>query len=668
MLLCNCPEHPGAISLGCPVHGPTTQFSNSFGDAAIMTAPASPTPGPRARLRLLATTDLHMHLTAYDYFSDRPTNGGSLSRIATLIHQARAEAREAGAAVLMLDNGDGMQGTPIGDVAANAPDRPHPLMRAFRQIGFDAIGLGNHDFNFGIEALAAALDDAPCPVLGSNLVRLDPELLPKVTPHAILERSLPGHDPEQSLRIGLLSFLPPQTVRWDAHLLEGRIEIEDIVDSAREHVAALRQKNCDLIIALAHSGLDAGQAHPSMENAVIPLAAVPGIDAIIAGHTHQILPGPDHEGLEATDAQAGTVHGKPVLMPGFAGSHLGVADLELERTSSGWTVAGFRTALRPVFRVGPGGSHEQIAPEDPALTAVLASDHAATIAGLSRPAGHSGTPLHSFFSLFAPDRALALLAASQAAALRPLLRGTAAEALPLLSATAPAKCGGRAGPHHYTNVPAGPLCARHIADLCAFPNDLRAVILPGHAIVDWLETSASLFNRIPEGAQKVPLVDPSFPPHDFDVLHGLRYRIDLTQPSRYLCGGEARATGGHRIHSVQWTGRPLNPDQRFVVAVNSYRAAGGGEFAALRGAEQVPLPRIRLSDVLMDYLSGVLPPDPLISLPPAWRFAPVAAASAIALTGPAAEAHLHELDGRDITADGVTPAGFLRLSVPLDQG
>mgnify|MGYP000082205868 CR=1 FL=1 len=635
-----------------------------------MTPPANHSPGQRARLRLIATTDLHMHLTAYDYAGGRPVRGGALTRLATLVHTARAEAEAEDRALLLLDNGDSMQGTPMGDMAAVATEGlPHPLMHAFGIMGYDAIGLGNHDFNFGLGALDAALADAPCPVISSNLHRIRPGILPGVSLDTILDCALPGRDPGETLKIGVLSFLPPQTVRWDAHLLEGHLRVDDILCSAHTGVSRLRDKGCDLIVALAHSGLGPVHALPGMENAVIPLAALDGIDVVIAGHTHQNLPGDDHLGFAETDARAGSVHGKPVMMPGSAGSHLGVADIDLERHADGrWTLAGFAIELRPTSEIGPDGAVRPMVAEDPAVSEALAPYHTATLAAMARPVGHSDRPMHTFFSLLQPDRALARLAASQAAALRPLLAGTAAQDLPIVSAVAPAKCGGRGGADHFSDVPAGVLNARHIADLCPFPNDLQAVVLRGRQLVEWLEMSASLFNRISPGARDVALTDPDVPAHNFDVLHGLRYQIDLTRPARYQPNGQLRPDADRRITSVTWMGMPLDPEQRFVVALNSYRAAGGGDVAALRGAEHISIPRLPLRDVLGRYLAGESTSDPLDAAPPSWRFAPVPDARVVALTSPAATAHLAELAGRGITTDGVDANGFLRLLVPLDRG
>jgi len=603
------------------------------------------------RLRLLVTSDLHMHLTGLDFGTGRRAPSGGLTRVATLIAQARAEAARAGALVLLFDNGDGMQGTPMGDLAADPVAGPHPLMRAFGHLGYDAIGLGNHDFDFGLAALDRALAEAPCPVLCANVREEDAAPPAPLRRHAVLDRLTPGGE---TLRVGVFAVLPPQTGDWNKHILDGRIRFDDMVGAAAREADMLRAAGCDLVIALAHTGPErtGTPAKPCAENALHSIASLPAVDVALGGHSHE---------ARAWDGPCA-----PGVQPGYAGSHLGVVDLDLARDAAGrWRVAEAAAALRPVSGRAPDGTVTPLAAEDPALSRLLAPAQTAAEAALAEPIGHSAQPLHSYFSFFAPDRALTLVAAAQAVALRPLLAGTDAEGLPLLSAAAPGKTGGRGGPAHYTDVPAGRLALRHLSDLYPFPNALSAVVLEGAQILDWLEHAAGLFRQVVPDQRGAPLTDPTMAGHGFDVLHGLAYAIDLSVPPRFGPDGTRRPDGGRRIRSAAWKGRPLAAGQRFVVALNSYRAAGGGEVAALRGARALALPPLRIGDALRRYIAGDLPRDPLEEAPPPWRLAPVPGAEAIALTGPGARAHLAELAGRGIREAGLDLDGFLRLRLPL---
>lgn len=620
----------------------------------------------RARMRILATSDLHMALTSHDFQTDRVNPAIGLTRTASLIAMARDDAAQDGALTLLFDNGDGMQGSAMDNLAVDRPDRPHPLMRAFAHLRYDAVGLGNHDFNYGLNALDAALNAAPCPVICSNLRRIDGRKA-GFAPFAVLERVVKTADNERPIRIGVLSFVPPQTVTWDAHLLRDVIEAEDIIDSARRLVPQLCAAGCDLIVALSHSGLASAEAEPGMENASIPLAALNGIDAVIAGHTHLHLPGIAHQGLKHVDAEIGSVHGKPVVMPGSAGSHLGVIDLDLAISQRGqWSVDGFAAGLHAIARRDKDGHSVPLVEEDPALLAILAEDVAETRTLMEQPVGHSAVALHSYFTFFARDRSLALIAAAQAAALRPLIAATEAAGLPMLSAVAPGRFGGRAGPDNYTDIPVGPLTKRHLAALNPFPNDLCAVIMSGQQVLDWLEMSACIFRQIAPGDVAVSLLDPAIPGHDFDILHGLSWRIDLSAPPRFHRDGSLRNSGSHRIRDARWQGCRVAVDQQFVVALNSYRTGGGGYVAALQSARPVNLPgRRTIRAALCNYLTGSLPGGPLEATPPDWEFVGMPDASACVATGPGALAHMGELTGRGITVGGRDADGFLQLMVPL---
>ncbi|MDA7966903.1 MAG: bifunctional 2',3'-cyclic-nucleotide 2'-phosphodiesterase/3'-nucleotidase [Ruegeria sp.] len=606
----------------------------------------------------MATSDVHMNVTGFDYYADRPDPRIGFTRTAHLIRQARQEVVEHEALTLLFDNGDSLQGTPFGDWAAECALDDHPMAQAFNKLSYDAVGLGNHDFSFGLNLLDRIADQIDCPVICSNLRRVGPT--PPLVQSAILQRQVQYDGTAQPIRIGVLSVLPPQTAQWEAHRLDGQAEVEDILTSARHMVGQLQQQDCDIVVALAHSGLVEAQAVENLENATIPLAALDGIDVLVAGHTHLTLPGDAHAGMTHVDHIRGRVHGKPTVMPGFAGSHLGVIDLTLEVSDGGWHIVDSYASLRSVW---PEGSADPV-PEAPDMADLFANGHARTRKRAAQPVGRVDAPLHSYFSFCAPDRGLALLAAAQAAALRPLLAGTEWGALPMISATAPAKFGGRAGPGYYTDVPAGEISMRHVADLHVFPNELRAVVATGAQIRDWLEMSAGLYNQV-TGDQGTPLTDPQRAGHNFDILHGLSYQIDLSQPARFDVGGGFTGPANARIRNLASDSRPVTDTQNFLVALNNYRASGGGHFTMVAEAQQITLPSLRIRDILRDYLAGKLPRDPLEQAAPPFSLAPLGGATAVLETGPGAKAHLHELASYDPHILGKNEAGFLRIALTL---
>ncbi len=613
----------------------------------------------RARIRILATSDLHMNLTGYDYYADRADTQVGFTRTATLIRAARHEARQDDALVMLFDNCDALQGTPFGQWAASADHIAHPLPQAFAALGYDAVGLGNHDFGFGIAFLEQIADQSPYPILCSNLRYNTPNN--PWQPYAILPRTIRLDGAELPISIGVLSVLPPQTAQWEAHKLRGKAEVADILTSARETAAELRRNGCDLVVALAHTGLGSSAARAGLENAVIPLAELGDIDAIIAGHTHLTLPGPAHAGLDHVDHVNGMVHGKPVMMPGWAGSHLGIIDLHLARDDAQkWRVADKQTELRAI-RPEPDGP---AVAEDAEVSGLFAAGHAATKAQAAQPVGRVSQPMHSYFTYCAPDRGLTLLAMAQAAALRPLLGDTQYADLPVLSAAAPAKFGGRAGPRYYTDVPAGDITMRHVADLHIFPNELRAVVANGADVLDWLEMSAGLFNQLaPGGAQY--LTDPHRTGHNFDVLYGVSCQIDLSGPALFDADGRVVDPVNSRIRNATFDGRPITPDQTFVVALNNYRANGGGNFPIAREAHLIPLPSLHVQDILRDYLMGHLAPDPLEQADRPFSFASSDSTTAVLKTGPIARYYMGELANYQPRDLGLDDDGFLQIQLTL---
>ncbi|WP_367646997.1 bifunctional 2',3'-cyclic-nucleotide 2'-phosphodiesterase/3'-nucleotidase [Ruegeria arenilitoris] len=611
------------------------------------------------RIQILATSDLHMNLASFDYYADRPDPAVGFTRTATLIRTAQQQVRESGALTLLFDNGDSLQGTPFGEWAAEEKGSEHPLMKAFGLLGYDAIGLGNHDFSFGLLALDSILSQAPCPVVCSNMKYSTGDQ--SWQEYAILRRSLTVANREFPIQIGVLSVLPPQTAQWEAHRLMDQVTVADIMSSARRTASRLRQMGCDLVIALAHSGLGQSDAATGLENAVIPMAAIDEIDAIIAGHTHLTLPGKNHDELEHVENHIGRIHGKPVVMPGFAGSHLGIIDVAVEREPSGrWRIVNSSSLLQPIC-----SANENLpVPEDAELKKVFSHGHAHTRARMAESVGQTSKPLHSFFSYCAHDRGLALVAAAQAAALRPFLSGTKFATLPVLSATAPSKFGGRAGPNHYTHVPAGEISMRHVADLHVFPNELRAICVSGAQLLDWIEMSAGIFNQL-DKSHEAELNDPRRAGHNFDVLHGVSYEIDLSQPARFSAGGQLINPTNSRICNLRHRGSPVEQDQEFIVTLNNYRVSGGGHFPFPERVEAIKLPPLRIQDILRDYLSGKLPADPLEKAPRPFSFTGQPGSLAIFRTGPGAADYLQELAEYEPQILDQDPDGFLRIRLSL---
>ncbi len=619
---------------------------------------------PHLLLRVLETTDVHSNLLPYDYFADQHAGSFGLARIATLIRQARAEVANC----LLLDNGDFLQGTPISDLTAQPESGwsdMHPAVLAMNALDYDAVGLGNHEFNFGLGWLQDVLAKAAFPVTCANAVtRLardprDDETL--YQPFALLERRLVDSDGAlHDLRIGVLALVPPQITTWDHSHLEGRLQTRDMVETARARVPELRAAGADIVIALAHSGIDQSPYYPFQENAALALAGLEGIDAILAGHTHEIFPHPGSPEIPGVDHEAGTLNGTPAVMAGFRGSHLGVLDLALRKEAGRWQVVDHRSSLRPVVANVPTAP----TPTDEHIQEILGPAHAHTLALVRKPLGRGTRPLHSYLAMVQNDPSVQLVTRAQHAALADLVAETDYADLPILSISAPFKTGGRGGCSYYTDIPPSPLRLRNVADLYAFPNTLCGLRLTGADIRDWLERAAICFNQVQPGHADQELFDPLVPGHGFDIIHGLSYAIDLSQPARYDRIGQLVSAEFRRIKDLQYDGKPVSDTDVFLVATNSFRAHGGGQYPQRKADDFVVTSESQVREVVAQYVRThgdvTFTPDPV------WSFAPVRGASVVFKTGPGLRNYPEEIKalGAEDLGDGAD--GFARFRLSLD--
>ncbi len=591
---------------------------------------------------------------AWDYLADRPSPTTGLVRAAALIRALRGAVPNA----LLFDNGDFLQGSPLSDWVADDSaglGDAHPMIAAMNALGYDAVTLGNHEFNYGLPFLTRALSRAAFPVVSANILTRDGR--PFVPLTALLDRSLTDAQGQTfPVRIGVIGLAPPQITLWDKAVLGDAIQTRDIVDTAAAEVPRLRAAGADIVIALAHTGIGPLEHSPAMENAAIPLAALPGIDAIVTGHTHQVFPGPAFAATATVDPAAGTLHGTPTVMPGFHGSHVGLIDLHLEHDGTRWHPLGHAARAIPVSAAPVASS-----PGDPLLDALAAVPHNRLLTHIRGRIGQTRVPIQGYFSLIAPDLTLQTVADAQRARARHLLSGRPEADLPLLSAVAPFHAGGRAGPNAYVDIPAGPLRRRHASELYLYPNRLTVIALTGAQLSDWLEHAASLFLSITPGQTDQPLIDPDFPSYLFDVIDGLTYAIDPTRPARHTAHGTVRNPEARRVSDIRLDGRPLDPAKTVLVATNTYRAAGSGGVGVLATARIVLTDDQGVRDSVLDHLAGAGTLDPVLR--PSWRFAPHPGTAAWFDTGPAA---LGRPAPPGVTPRGPAPGGFHRFTLSFD--
>lgn len=607
-------------------------------------------PAFEAVLRLLATTDLHAHAFGWDYHADRHQEGLGLSDLAHLIDDARSECPNT----LLLDNGDFLQGSPLGDWAAEqGTDQPHPMISAMNALGYDAATLGNHEFSHGLPLLRRAIAEASFPMISANIRSLDD--VPLVNRSILIERSMAASDgARRPIRIGITGIAPPQTIQWEAGSINGNLSAEDAVLAAAQEVRTLRNAGADVVILLAHTGIGPSGpetgAEGGTENVGLPLAALSGADAMVLGHTHMVFPDPQDARQDSGQA---LLNGTPAVMPGYFGSHLGQIDMALRHDGRAWSLSGARAELLPA---------QARAAIHPGLQTVCGEAHQAARGWLGTQIGQTSVPLCSYFARVAPTDILRLVAAAQAHHLRERLSQTAFADLPLLSAAAPFRVGGRGGPDYFTEIGPGPLELRHANDIYPFPNTVVGLLISGAELEDWLERAVIQFATLRPGDRDIPLINPDHPGFDFDLIDGLSFAIDLSQPPRFDAMGRLAAPGAHRIRDLSHGGRALHPEDRFILATNSYRAAGSGGFPACRRDRIVLDDKTPTRAALVRYLSEGPPFTPGTGFD--WHLRPLGATALFETSARAITCtdHIATLDPEALP--GAQP-GFMRFRLRL---
>jgi 2',3'-cyclic-nucleotide 2'-phosphodiesterase/3'-nucleotidase len=621
----------------------------------------------QAHLRIMETTDLHVHVFPYDYYADKPRDTVGLARTASLIKGIRDEATNS----LLIDNGDFLQGNPMGDYIAYERGMKdgdiHPVIAAMNTLGFDASTLGNHEFNYGLDFLMKSLAGANFPVVNANIAlelgsdpTKDKTLIP---PYVILDHQVTdGSGATHDIKVGLIGFVPPQVMGWDRRHLEGNVQARDILETAKAYLPQMKEQGADVIIALSHSGIGDANASEGMENASVPLAGMEGIDAILTGHSHLVFPSPGYADFAGVDVDAGTLMGTPACMGGFWGSHMGLIDLLIEKDGNEWRVVSAQSEARPISKRNEDRSTTALVDSDETVLASVQQEHDETLEYIRRAVGKTDAPLHSYFALVADDPSVQIVSIAQLWYIEQMMKGTEHEGLPILSAAAPFKAGGRGGPEYFTDVPKGDVAIKNVSDLYLYPNTARAVRVTGQQVKDWLERSAGMFNQVAPGAQDVVLLNPSFPSYNFDVIDGVTYQIDLSQPSKYDPKGVLLDSDASRIVDLQFDGAPLDMTAEFIIATNNYRAGGGGSFPGATPETTVFEGPDTNRDVIVRYIveQGTISPRADGN----WSFKPMAGTSVLFDTGPAASAYLDQVNA-NIEAAGGGPDGFARFRITL---
>jgi 2',3'-cyclic-nucleotide 2'-phosphodiesterase/3'-nucleotidase len=503
----------------------------------------------RAHIVILSTTDMHGRIFPIDYYTNKYVNVG-IAKVATLVKQARKDDPD----LLLLDSGDTIQGTPleyIHNKRNNTP--PDPMMLTMNALKYDAMAVGNHEYNFGLKVLGKARSEAKFPFLSANTYDTGAKGTPSThyEPYVIKE--------VQGVKIGVLGLTTPGIPYWENVPNYEGLEFHETVSEAKKWVPILRDKEkVDVVVVAMHMGIEedlrTGIPNPSTvpnENAAVSIARqVPGIDVILMGHTHR----------EVGDL---FVNGVLLTQANRWASHVARVDLYLDKgEDSRWHLVAKSARTLPVTE------KTEIDPEIAKLGEPYDKE---TQDWLSRNIGESSEELSAQGCRFHDSAIIDLIQRVQ------LEAGKADVSM--------AACF-----NDRAHIPKGAVTVRDIAGLYEYENTLVTVELTGQQLKDALEHSTRYFKEYQPGKSLNELVDTRIAGYNFDVAEGVTYDIDLTKPL------------GQRIVNLKFKGQPLAMTQKLRVVTNNYRVNGGGGFAMYKNAPVVYRSSEEVRELIIDWV------------------------------------------------------------------
>ncbi|HVY34283.1 MAG TPA: bifunctional UDP-sugar hydrolase/5'-nucleotidase [Caulobacteraceae bacterium] len=504
--------------------------------ATLSLAQAKPKGPDSVSITLLSTTDLHGRIEPWDYAANKPANLG-LAKIATLVKRARADAPDA----LLVDIGDMVQdpnSTLTNFFLAKHPKTLNPMIAVMNRMHYDAMAVGNHEFNFAPQPMWTLKGASHFPWLGANIKQPYTQGAPYFKPYII--KTIKG------VRIGIVAFVCPVVEPVAGY------ELQPIVSSAKAVVAELRPK-VDLVVVLLHSGFvrdpvtgvqDSRIQVPGENVAEEFVDQVPGVDVIVYGHVHSELPEKVMNGVLLTEAK-------------FWGQSLARADITMTKDAQGrWQVASKHAHTIPVTADTPS---------DPDIMKLVRPYRQTLDRYMDTPIAKAAQTLSGANARYADNPLLDLVQRAE-------LGKGADIALANL-------------PNEKVAIGRGPVTVRQVQNVYPASNSNPILAMTGAQLKDALEHSASFYSAWPAPDGR-PVKAASISP---DQAAGVTYHIDLTRPV------------GDRVRDLQFHAKPVDPAQTFRVAVSSGRHLGEDGYSVYKGLPVVGQTG-DMREVVIDYV------------------------------------------------------------------
>ena len=485
-------------------------------------------------LFILQTNDIHGNLLPYDYIADESVNRGL-----AVAYSKICEYRKKHSNVILLDAGDLIQGTPL-TYYYNRLDinSPHPMIEACNYMKYDALAVGNHDIEQGYFTYQRLRNQSTFPWLSANAIMEDNSTF--FEPYKIIDRN--------DLKIGIIGLSTTGIEIYLDRTLYPGVDWKNQVETAKKYASLLRPQ-VDVLVGLFHSGFDMNDGLEVSKKMNLPIQNAAQIiadqihefDVVIGGHTHEVVPQKFSKSIEVK----GDTKDKPIcLMAGKWGNYLGVAQIIFDKkhkqiiTKDGW--------LEPLKDVKPSKG----------MTSLFEPYHQNVLNYIRTPIGKTETPIVGKHAMIMDTNLLELIHAAQ---------------LDLTNANVSFASCFRTD----VTIPPGSIDISDIHSIYPYENYLYVIELSGKQIKDYLEFSAEYF-LLQDGKVKS---DPNKKGYNYDMAEGISYKIEVNQRK------------GNRVKNLleKDSNKPLDFKKLYKVAMNSYRALGGGGHIAASQAQKAPI-------------------------------------------------------------------------------
>lgn len=508
------------------------------------------TANERVTVSILETSDIHGNIFPINYGNNEKMNVG-LGKIATLIKQERQKSKYT----VLVDNGDLIQGTPLMyHYVRNQKDKKNPMILLLNKLRYDAAIIGNHEFNYGLDTLKAAVEQSYFPWLSANI-------LDQGTNKPFFGKPYTIKTFENGLKIAIFGVTTHYIPNWESEMNIKGLQFENALESTKQWVAYIRQQEQpDLLIVSYHGGferdLETGEVTEALttENQGYQICQeVAGIDVLLTGHQHRSISSKE-------------INGVTVVQPSFNGQALGKVTIIFERRDDGWVINNKSSELL---------STENVVPDQEVLTLSKLYEQQ-TQSWLDQPIGKiiGDMTVQDALDVRIKDH--------------PLIEFINKVQMEV----AGVEISNTALFHNQSPGFGENVTMRDIVSNYVYPNTLKVVRISGQDIKDALEKSASYFKIDNNGdiAVNPQFSEPKPQHYNYDMWEGIKYKLNI---SRSI---------GKRVVKLDYKGMPMNMAAQFDVVMNNYRAGGGGEYTMYQNKPVIKEIQMDMSELLANYI------------------------------------------------------------------